>query len=555
VDKVLPGVLDGSCLDPPRGDHVPAEVALIGYQDQGNLGMGYLAAVLQERGHSVQMIDVRDGPENIAERLSARQPLVVGFSLIFQAFLPQFRRLARHLRAAGITSHFTIGGHFPSLCHDECLAQFPELDSVVRYEGEVTLVDLVERLIRGKDWRDTTGIAYLRAGQVVDTEPRPLVQDLDSLPFPHRPFDPEQIGGFPTLPLLASRGCARRCTFCSIHTFYRTAPGKVVRVRKPAKVIEEMLYLHRHHGVRVILFQDDDFPLWGPAGRRWADELIGRMYDAGLVDRVLWKISCRAEYVNHDLFAKLHDAGLFLVYMGIESGTEEGLEVLNKEMTVEQNLQAIDTLKDLGIQVSYGFMLFDPSSTFDSVRQNIGFLRKMVGDGRAAATFSRMLPYGGTPIRDTLRKEGRLRGDLTRPDYDFLDLRLNEYHRLLLPTVRPWIYKKGLSYELNYAWDELETVSRLARGVEGVEEYRAALRSLTAESNDRLLSHVEESLQAFEQGDWSKLDPEFALAYCEGGSKRLLDLRNRFIANNIDLLMETVSADCTSGPVMVPQTH
>jgi hypothetical protein len=166
-----------------------------------------------------------------------------------------------------------------------------------------------------------------------------------------------------------------------------------------------------------------------------------------------------------------------------------------------------------------------------------------------------MLPYGGTPIRDTLKKEGRLRGDLTRPDYDFLDLRLNEYHRLLLPTVRPWIYKKGLSYELNYAWDELETVSRLARGVEGVEEYRTALCSLTAESNDRLFCHVEESLKAFEQGDRSKLDPEAAIAYCEDGSKRLLDLRNRFIANNIDLLMETVSADCTSGPVMVPQTH
>jgi AAA ATPase domain/Bacterial transcriptional activator domain len=110
----------------------------------------------------------------------------------------------------------------------------------------------------------------------------------------------------------------------------------------------------------------------------------------------------------------------------------------------------------------------------------------MVGDGRAAATFSRMLPYGGTPIRDTLKREGRLRGDLTHPDYDFLDLRLNEYHRLLVPTVRPWIYKQGLSCELNYAWDELETVSRLAWGLEGVEEYRAALRSLTAESNQSL---------------------------------------------------------------------
>jgi anaerobic magnesium-protoporphyrin IX monomethyl ester cyclase len=555
VGKVLPGVPDGPCLDPPRGDRVPAEVALVGYQDQGNLGMGYLAAVLQERGHIVQMIDVRDGPEKIAERLASRQPLVVGFSLIFQVFLPQFRRVASHLRALGVTSHFTIGGHFPSLCHDEVLAQFPELDSVVRYEGELTLVDLVERLNRGTGWRDTPGIAYLRGGQIVETEPRPLVEDLDSLPFPYRPFDPEQICGFPTLPLLASRGCARRCTFCSIHTFYRTAPGKVVRVRKPAKVIEEMCYLHRHHGVRVILFQDDDFPLWGRAGRRWADELVGRMHDAGLVDRVIWKISCRAEYVEHDLFAKLRDAGLFLVYMGIESGTEEGLEILNKEMTVEQNLEAVETLKQLGIQVSYGFMLFDPSSSFESVRENIGFLRRMVGDGRAAATFSRMLPYGGTPIRDTLKKEGRLRGDLTRPDYDFLDLRLNEYHRLLVPTVRPWIHKQGLSYELNYAWDELETVSRFARGVEGVEEYRAALRWLTAESNERLFRHLEESLQAFEQGDRSKLDLEPARAYCEDGSKRLLDLRNRFIANNIDLLMETVSADCTSGPVMVPQTH
>jgi hypothetical protein len=179
----------------------------------------------------------------------------------------------------------------------------------------------------------------------------------------------------------------------------------------------------------------------------------------------------------------------------------------------------------------------------------------MVEDGLAAATFSRMLPYGGTPIRDTLKREGRLRGDLTHPDYDFLDLRLNEYHRQLLPTVRPWIYKKGLSYELNYAWDELQTVSRLTRGVEGVDQYREALRLLTAESNDRLFSHVEQSLDAFEQGDDSKLDVRPALAYCEDGRRRLLDLRNRFIANNIDLLTDTVSADCSSGPVMVPQTH
>jgi anaerobic magnesium-protoporphyrin IX monomethyl ester cyclase len=553
VGNRLP-VLEESSF-PPQGETTPAEIALLGYQDQGNLGMGYLAAVLMERGHSVQMIDIRDGPEAIADRLRARPPLVVGFSLIFQVFLPQYQRVVRYLRAAGITGHFTIGGHFPSLCHEELLAQFPEIDSVVRYEGESTLLDLVQRLSCGRDWRQTPGVVYLRGDEVVETEPRRLIDDLDTLPYPFRPFEPEQIGGFPTLPLLASRGCARTCSFCSIHTFYRTAPGKVVRVRKPEKIVAEMLYLHRQHGVRVILFQDDDFPLWGPVGRRWADELVGRIHDAGLVDRMIWKISCRAEYVNRDLFATLAGAGLFLVYMGIESGTEQGLEVLNKEMSVAENLQAVTVLKELGIQVSYGFMLFDPSSTFDSIRENLGFLRQMTGDGLCAATFSRMLPYGGTPIRDALRKAGRLRGDVTHPDYDFLDLRLNEFHRRLVPTVRPWIYKEGFSYQLNYAWDELETVRRLAPLVKGVAEYRDGLQRMTAESNDHLLRYVEECLNAFEAGDDSPLSSTTPRIYCTEGGRSLLDMRDRFVAENVDLLMETIGADCTSGPVLIPQTH
>jgi anaerobic magnesium-protoporphyrin IX monomethyl ester cyclase len=523
--------------------------------DQGNLGMGYLAAVLQRSGHSVELIDVRDSADEIAARLVDRPPLVVGFSLIFQAFLPQFRRVARKIRAEGVTSHFTIGGHFPSLCQDEVLAHFPEIDSIVRYEGEETLLELVDRLRTGATWRDIHGIAYAEAGRVVVTEARALVADLDSLPYPYRPSQADRIGGFLTLPLLASRGCVRRCSFCSIHTFYRTAPGRVVRVRQPAKVIEEMLYLERFHQVRVFLFQDDDFPLWGARGRRWATELANRMRESGLANRTLWKISCRAEYVETELFSMLRDAGLFLVYMGIESGVDAGLDVLFKQMTVQQNLTGVRTLKDLGILFGYGFMLFDPSSSFDSIRENIKFLRQIVGDGSAAAAFSRMLPYGGTPIRDRLQKEGRLRGSLTDPDYEFLDLRLNKYHKALSSAVRPWIHGEGLSYQLNYAWDELEAVRRLVTGVEGVEPYRAALRSLTRDSNERLFRLVEESSTAFEAGDGMMLDPLATRAYCEGNVARLVALRNSFIADNIYLLQDASRLDCTSGPVIAPQLH
>ena len=121
---------------------------------------------------------------------------------------------------------------------------------------------------------------------------------------------------------------------------------------------------------------------------------MGRMHDNGLADKAIWKISCSAEYVEADLFGAMRTAGLFLVYMGIEFGVESGLEILFKQMTIAGNIAAVDTLKALDLDFSYGFMLFDPSSTFELVRGNIAFLRRIVGDGSAPAVFSRMLPYG-----------------------------------------------------------------------------------------------------------------------------------------------------------------
>ena len=279
------------------------------------------------------------------------------------------------------------------------------------------------------------------------------------------------------------------------------------------------------------------------------------MHDSGLAEKTIWKISCRAEYVEPELFQAMREAGLFLVYMGIEFGVNQGLEILFKQMTVAQNLSAVETLKRLDIVFSYGFMLFDPSSTFQTIRENIGFLRKIVGDGSAPALFSRMLPYGGTPIRDWLAKEGRLRGDLTHPDYDFLDLRINEYHRLLTRAVRPWIHKQGLAYEISYAWDELETIARLVPAAHGTDAYRAALRALTTESNEHLFRLVEESSIAFEQGDRSLLAPEGVRGYCERTQARLVDLRNDYVADNLDPLGLVINADCASGPVLTPQIH
>jgi radical SAM superfamily enzyme YgiQ (UPF0313 family) len=528
-------------------------VLLIGFQDQGNLGLGYLAAMLESRGYPVEVVDFRQEPEQILEVVRSRRPILIGFSLIFQFFLPRFGALAAYLRQHGIACHFTMGGHYPSLCHEEALEAMPELDSIVRFEGELTLLELVECLVGGGDWRDVSGIAYRRAGEIVATPLRPFIHDLDELPYPYRPLEPEQVLGRKALPILGSRGCARTCSFCSIHTFYRGAPGKIVRLRDPVCIVDEMRELYEERGVTIFLFQDDDFPIWGQRGKRWVSTILDELERQDLVGRVIWKISCRAEYVEPELFMRMRNAGLYLVYMGLESGTEAGLEVLNKGTDVAQNLRAVMILKELSLMFEYGFMLFDPSSTFASVRENIAFLRRLVGDGGAAATFCRMLPYGGTPIREQLAREGRLKGDVTRPDYDFLDLRLNDYFEAVNEAVGSWIHGDGVSHQLNWAWHELAVIERLFPPTEGTAAYTEELRSATRASNELLFTTVEESALAWERGE-GRAFPTVAL---KTASRRfveqLLEKRNTFIARNQHVLLEALAREKMSGPIVSPQ--
>ncbi|MFY9572998.1 MAG: hypothetical protein WAV20_16490 [Blastocatellia bacterium] len=112
-------------------------------------------------------------------------------------------------------------------------------------------------------------------------------------------------------------------------------------------------------------------------------EFLDHLHRTGLAGRAIWKINCRADAVDPDLFVAMRDAGLYLVYMGLESGAEDGLDVLHKQITVEQNLRAVSILKEIGLMYEFGFMMFDPSSTFETVRDNVKFLRKITGDGSA----------------------------------------------------------------------------------------------------------------------------------------------------------------------------
>jgi radical SAM superfamily enzyme YgiQ (UPF0313 family) len=535
----LPVIAAGTAK--PQTRNLSRSVVLVGFQEQANLGLGYLTAVLRQAGYRVDVFDFEQDAALILEKVRESDPMLVGFSLIFQFYVDRFRELTDYLRRHGVRCHFTIGGHFPSLSSRQTLELVPEIDSVVRFEGEVTLLELADQLSGGHEWRTIRGIAYRNGGEIVTTPPRPLIHDLDELPYPDRSAGRDTtMLGQTAVTLLASRGCARTCSFCSIHMFYRAAPGKVVRTRQPAAVVEEIRMLHEERGATIFLFQDDDFPIFGPTWRRWTLELLDEMHRHGLPDRIIWKINCRADVVEPDLFAAMRDAGMYLVYMGLESGSDDGLDTLHKQITVAQNLRAVEILKQLGLLFEFGFMLFDPSTTFESVRQNITFLRRIVGDGSAAAVFCRMIPYDGTPIKETLDRAGRLRGDVCNPDYDFLDPRLSDFYYGLkqIIDVTGWIHGyQALSPSINFAWNELAILERLFPKLPDTDSYRSLLREITQTSNELLFRVVEDLSVAYSGGSNHTWSPEALRGEAKAFLDRLIRERDRFVARHQRVLL------------------
>ena len=155
-------------------------VILVGFLEGENLGLGYLAAMLRSHGYKVIILDFERDPEDVLNVVRTNEPMIIGFSLIFQFYIEKFASLLRYLRNNGVNAHFTIGGHFASLSSEQTLRLIPELDTVVRFEGEQTLLELADQVSTGGDYRNILGIAYVKDGKAVCTPMRPLVHDLDN---------------------------------------------------------------------------------------------------------------------------------------------------------------------------------------------------------------------------------------------------------------------------------------------------------------------------------------------------------------------------------------
>jgi anaerobic magnesium-protoporphyrin IX monomethyl ester cyclase len=486
------------------------KVLLVGYEDQDNLGVRYLSSRLLRDGHHTRIVAFGNDPGTLLTVIRAEQPDLVGFSLIFQYMVPEFARVIRALRRAGVSAHLTIGGHYASFEPAALLERIPELDSVVRFEGEETLAELVAKLDDPSAWQRIAGIAWLDHGKVVVNPPRSAGVPIDEYAEPDRRDIDYRKQDLPTASVLASRGCPWQCSFCSIITFYAANGTKGRRRRDPVRVVDEMERLVRDRGARLILFQDDDFLAGGASARAWAHTIADEIVHRRLHDEMRFKIACRSDEVRPAVLEPLVAAGLCHVYLGVESGDPSNLASLNKLLKPETHVRAGEVLRRLDLSFDFGFMLLEPWSTLVTARTNSRFLRRFTEDGWAVAGFCRTLPYVGTPIERRLRAEGRLIGPALDAEYRFLDPRVDLLWNFCLMafegrnfgTQATWNVLRGLLFETHL---DMPGHRRDA-------DRDGAARALVQASNGVMLDVLDSALDLIEGGIATALDDADLLA-------------------------------------------
>lgn len=414
-------------------------VLIVAFGEEENLGVGYLISVLKEAGIEASMIDFRHNNEDILAGIRRRNPFVVGFSLIFEVYIGQFAKLIEFLRKNGISCHFTAGGYYSSLHPEDILSLMPGLDSIVRFEGEYTFRELVSCIRKNEDWRSVRNLAFRENGRIVRTPLRDPEKEIDNFPFPSRGKPEEYAPGRKYTTIIAARGCSYDCSFCNAREFYRQAGGPLRRVRKPELVVSEMKQLFTETGCTVFLFQDDDFPV-KTSGGAWINSFCNELENTGLSGSVAWKINCRPDEIDRDTFLMMKKHGLYLLFTGLEDGTDEGLRRLNKRMTAETCFRGVQTLRELEIGFDFGFMLFQPESSFDSLRENLRFMERICRDGYTPVTFLRLLPYYGTQVEKDLREQGRIRGVPGSLDYNFLTESLDACWPAVSDCFAEWLW-------------------------------------------------------------------------------------------------------------------
>jgi anaerobic magnesium-protoporphyrin IX monomethyl ester cyclase len=381
------------------------------------LGLLYIGAVLEQNGIPVEIVpsDVLGLDwKHIEAKVRRDRPDIIGVTITTENRFQSFKliRLAKKTHPGALT---VLGGPHASMAAEDCLAHIPEIDVVVRGEGEYAMLDLCRTWDVSREMEDLgniPGLMFRSGGGIFCTPARPPIADLDELPFPafHLvPFEKYNFtfpvhgqGALPAVNVMTSRGCPFACSFCATPINW----GRHVRMRSPENVVREIELLKARYGVKVVFFFDDTFN----ANPKRADAICDLMLERKL--DIFFKCDVRLDVMSRELVAKMKRAGLFHLSFGLEAGSDRVRnDIVGKRIDLRDFENLVRWCREFEIIPNVFFIFSHPTETWEDAGETIRIIERYRDGIEGSVAILHIYP--GTPLEKLARETGVLPADFT----------------------------------------------------------------------------------------------------------------------------------------------
>ena len=366
------------------------------------LGLLAIGSVLKRAGHQVKILDLRisNSPdEELSSVMKSFNPQVVGIGVMTIECKYGFIDAAK-VKKLNPDVTIIFGG--PHCSHEpRFILNDPNVDLMVSGEGDLTIAELIDALEQGRDIENIAGIAYKKNGSYIRTADRPVIRDLDKFDQEYDLINLERYFNFQSsmdffpvfrnkrfLPLVTSRGCPFKCTYC--HDIF----DKSIQYRSPKAVVDEIEYLINKYGVREFHIVDDVFNV----NMKRAKIVLDAIIQKNLNIHISFPNGLRADFFDDELIDKMQRAGVYRMALGIESGSQRIQDMIQKDLDINIIYGVVEKLTRARMSVHGFFMLGFPSETRKEMEATIDFACDL---GLTTANFSIVIPNPGTDLRQT----------------------------------------------------------------------------------------------------------------------------------------------------------
>lgn len=376
------------------------------------LGLGYIAAVLENNNIEVEILDAEVEKlswKTLERKCKESNPDLAGITSLTESRFESFK-VSKIIKNALPNTMVVMGGPHPSLATEDTLLNVKTVDVVVRGEGEKTMAELCQVVENSKELGMIDGISYRKDGKVIHNKNRQLIQDLDSIPFPSYhllkmekydfKLDVPGKGKIHAMNIITSRGCPVGCTFCATSEML----GKKWRARSPLNVVSELEHLITKYNTKAIFFYDDTFTM----NKKRTQEICNLMIDRGL--DLKYVCMTRIDSLDRNLLKVMKESGCYRIHYGVESGSQRILDtVVDKKINLVQVKEVSAWMDELGIIKNPFFIASFPDETLEDVRMTMDFMKEIGGE----PSLSFLKVYPGTRIEQIAKEKGIIPEDFS----------------------------------------------------------------------------------------------------------------------------------------------